>query len=228
MNINLEKFGVCAHERVSNACHQLSIGNAIILMDDPDRENEGDLIASAELISNELMAKIIRDCSGIVCLTLTDERTKQLELPQMVNANESKNQTAFTISIEAKEGVTTGVSAADRVQTIKTAIAINAKADHLAHPGHVFPLRADPGGVLARRGHTEGSIDLCKLAGLAPTGVLCELMNDNGTMMKGVELFNYATKHSLILLTIEDIVEVIKGSKAISETDEHARVAQFV
>lgn len=225
MNINLKQFGTSAHERVSNACQQLTLGKAIVLMDDPDRENEGDLIASAELISDELMAKIIKDCSGIVCLTLTDEHVKQLELPQMVKTNESKNQTAFTISIEAKKGVTTGVSAADRVQTIKTAIASNAKAEHLARPGHVFPLRAHPDGVLARRGHTEGSIDLCKLAGLSPTGVICELMHDDGTMMKGSELVSYALEHSLILLTIEDIVEVIKASRTNHLTEKQCSVA---
>lgn len=209
MNINLKHFGTSPIERVSEACHHLKLGKPVVLMDDFDRENEGDLIVAAEHINNLSMAQLIRDCSGIVCLALTDEKIRQLELPPMVKHNNSKNQTAFTISIEAKNGVTTGVSAADRVQTVKTAIADDSRPDDLAHPGHVFPLRSHSGGVLSRRGHTEGSIDLCRLAGLKPAAVLCELTHQNGTMMKGQALVEYAIHHQLILLTIEDIVEVL-------------------
>ena len=165
---------------------------------------------AAELIDEATMARLILDCSGIVCLALTEEKLKQLALPPMVNDNNSKNKTAFTVSIEAKQGVTTGVSAQDRVQTIRTAIADSAKPEHLARPGHVFPLKSENNGVLARRGHTEGSVDLCKLAGLSPCAVLCELMNPNGSMMKGEELVKYAEEHELTLLTIEDIVSVLK------------------
>ncbi len=209
MNINLTRFGVSAKERVTHACRELAAGRAVILMDDPDRENEGDLIVAAELITPEVMAQLIADCSGIVCLTLPEETLTRLDLPAMVSDNTSANNTAFTVSIEAKQGVTTGVSAADRVQTIKTAIAAGAKPCDLARPGHVFPLRAEEGGVLVRRGHTEGSVDLCRLAGLQPAGVLCELMNRDGTMMKGQQLVDYADTHEMVLLTIEDIVEVL-------------------
>ncbi len=210
MNINLNQFGSTANERVQNACHALSQGKAVILMDDPDRENEGDLIVAAELMDEATMAQLIVDCSGIVCLALSEQKLQQLDLPPMVMDNSSKNKTAFTVSIEAKEGVTTGVSAADRLQTVKTAIAADAKPEDLARPGHVFPLKAETGGVLTRRGHTEGGVDLCVLAGLSPAAVLCELMHSNGTMMKGQDLVDYALKHELILLTIEDIVSVVE------------------
>jgi len=208
-HLNLNQFGQTAKDRVSHACRDLILGKAIILMDDPNRENEGDLIVAAEQINSQIMAQMIADCSGIVCLILTEDKVKQLQLPPMVASNSSKNKTAFTISIEAKNGVTTGVSANDRVQTIKTAIAENAKADDLAHPGHVFPIRCENGGVLTRRGHTEGSIELCKIAGLKPAAVLCELTNKDGTMMKGQQLISYAQDHQLVLLTIEDIVETL-------------------
>jgi len=214
MNINLTLFGNTPSIRVVNACRDLALGKAVVLIDDPDRENEGDLIVAAERISEATMAQLIKDCSGIVCLTLTDEKIKQLQLSQMVSNNNSKNQTAFTVSIEAKQGVTTGVSAHDRVQTIKTAIAENAKPEDLARPGHVFPLKSESGGVLSRRGHTEGSTDLCKLAGLSPYGVLCELMHSDGTMMKGQALVDYALANKLVLLTIEDIVSVISERKS--------------
>ncbi|WDE13031.1 3,4-dihydroxy-2-butanone-4-phosphate synthase [Thalassomonas haliotis] len=214
MNINLSQFGLTPQERIDNACRDLRLGKAVLLMDDPDRENEGDLIVAAELVNEKSMAQLITDCSGIVCLALTDEKLKQLQLPQMVIDNSSKNNTAFTVSIEAKQGVTTGVSAADRVQTIKTAIAANAQPDDLAHPGHVFPLRAAAGGVLSRRGHTEGGIDLCQLAGLSPSAVLCELMHQDGTMKKGQDLVDYALSQQLVLLTIEDIVQVLLDGKS--------------
>ncbi|WDE04198.1 3,4-dihydroxy-2-butanone-4-phosphate synthase [Thalassomonas viridans] len=214
MNINLNQFGLTPQERIKSACQDLRLGKAIVLMDDPHRENEGDLIVAAELINEQSMAQLISDCSGIVCLALTDEKLKQLQLPQMVTDNSSKNNTAFTVSIEAKQGVSTGVSAADRVQTIKTAIAANAQPDDLAHPGHVFPLRAESEGVLARRGHTEGGIDLCLLAGLSPAAVLCELMHKDGTMLKGQQLVDYALSHQLVLLTIEDIVQVLLDEKS--------------
>ncbi|MBS3799289.1 3,4-dihydroxy-2-butanone-4-phosphate synthase [Pseudoalteromonas sp. BDTF-M6] len=212
MNINLTPFGATALERVQRACADLALGKPVLLMDDPDRENEGDLIVAAELISTPIMAQLINDCSGIVCLALTGEAADNLALPPMVTDNSSKNKTAFTVSIEAKEGVTTGVSAADRVQTIRTAIASDAKADDLARPGHVFPLRSAPGGALTRRGHTEGGVDLCRLAKLSPAAVLCELMHKDGSMMKGRALVDYAHAHQLVLLTIEDLVQVLKSN----------------
>ena len=155
----LSQFGD-PRERVEKALAALQAGEGVLVVDDEDRENEGDLIYSVEHLTNEQMALMIRECSGIVCLCLTDEKIQSLGLAPMVVNNNSANQTAFTVSIEAKDGVTTGVSAADRVTTIKTAAAADAKPEDLCHPGHVFPLRAQPDGVLARRGHTEGTVDL--------------------------------------------------------------------
>ncbi|APP08238.1 MULTISPECIES: 3,4-dihydroxy-2-butanone-4-phosphate synthase [Vibrio] len=192
--------------RVENALIALKEGRGVLLLDDEDRENEGDIIYSVEHLTNEQMALMIRECSGIVCLCLTDAQADKLELPPMVVNNNSANQTAFTVSIEAKHGVTTGVSAADRVTTIKTAANPNAKPDDLARPGHVFPLRARPGGVMTRRGHTEGTIDLMQMAGLQPAGVLCEVTNPDGTMAKTPEIVAFGRLHNMPVLTIEDMV----------------------
>ncbi|WP_061008354.1 3,4-dihydroxy-2-butanone-4-phosphate synthase [Vibrio sp. CUB2] len=192
--------------RVENALIALKEGRGVLLLDDEDRENEGDIIYSVEHLTNEQMALMIRECSGIVCLCLTDAQADKLELSPMVVNNNSANQTAFTVSIEAKQGVTTGVSAADRVTTIKTAANPNAKPDDLARPGHVFPLRARPGGVMTRRGHTEGTIDLMQMAGLQPAGVLCEVTNPDGTMAKAPEIVAFGRLHNMPVLTIEDMV----------------------
>ncbi|HEQ3586785.1 TPA: 3,4-dihydroxy-2-butanone-4-phosphate synthase [Vibrio harveyi] len=192
--------------RVENALIALKEGRGVLLLDDEDRENEGDIIYSVEHLTNEQMALMIRECSGIVCLCLTYAQADKLELPPMVVNNNSANQTAFTVSIEAKHGVTTGVSAADRVTTIKTAANPNAKPDDLARPGHVFPLRARPGGVMTRRGHTEGTIDLMQMAGLQPAGVLCEVTNPDGTMAKTPEIVAFGRLHNMPVLTIEDMV----------------------
>lgn len=202
----LEKFGLTSIERVENALRQLRNGKGILLTDDENRENEGDLIFSAQHINIQDMTMMIRECSGIVCLCLTNEKADQLELPYMVKENTSSFQTPFTITIEAKEGVTTGVSAADRITTIKTAIALNAKPTDLARPGHIFPLRAKNNGVLERNGHTEGSVDLMKLAGLQPEAVLCELMNEDGSMAKLDKIISFAIQHDLVVLSIEDII----------------------
>ncbi|HAS6830969.1 TPA: 3,4-dihydroxy-2-butanone-4-phosphate synthase [Vibrio parahaemolyticus] len=192
--------------RVENALIALKEGRGALLLDDEDRENEGDIIYSVEHLTNEQMALMIRECSGIVCLCLTDAQADKLELPPMVVNNNSANQTAFTVSIEAKVGVTTGVSAADRVTTIKTAANPHAKPEDLARPGHVFPLRARPGGVMTRRGHTEGTIDLMQMAGLQPAGVLCEVTNPDGTMAKAPEIVAFGRLHNMPVLTIEDMV----------------------
>ena len=202
--------------RVEEAIQAFKDGRAVVLMDDPDRENEGDLIIPAEMINEEIMAMMIRECSGIVCLCIDDALARQLELPQMVTHNESRNRTAFTVSIEAKEGITTGVSAHDRVVTIQTAIRPGARAEDLARPGHVFPLRAHPEGLLGRRGHTEGSVELARLAGFHPAAVLCELMNPDGTMMRGRTLEWFAERHDFPLLTIQEIVGAASPASAQS------------
>lgn len=193
--------------RVENALAALKEGRGVLLLDDEDRENEGDIIYSVEHLTTEQMALMIRECSGIVCLCLTDEQANKLELPPMVQDNNSANQTAFTVSIEAKVGVTTGVSAQDRVTTIKTAANPASRPEDLARPGHVFPLRARAGGVMTRRGHTEGTVDLMQMAGLSPAGVLCEVTNPDGSMAKAPEIVAFGKLHNMPVLTIEDMVQ---------------------
>ena len=202
----LSPFGNNAEERVLNAINSFKSGNGVLVLDDEDRENEGDLIFPAETITKEQMAQLIRYGSGIVCLCITDERCRQLDLPPMVEHNNSVNRTAFTVTIEAAKGVSTGVSAADRVTTIQTAIADNAVPADLHRPGHVFPLRAANDGVLTRRGHTEASVDLARLAGFKPAGVICEITNDDGTMARAPEIVAFAQKSGYSVLTIEDLV----------------------
>lgn len=192
-------------QRIQSAVTALQEGRGILLVDDENRENEGDIIYPTQNLSVPNMALMIRECSGIVCLCLRDNKCRELELTPMVSHNTCKNQTAFTISIEAREGVTTGVSAADRVHTIKTAARDGAKPQDLVHPGHVFPLRAKEGGVLERRGHTEGSIDIVRIAGMGDTAVLCELTNEDGTMARLPQIISFAKKHNMPVLTIEDI-----------------------
>ena len=193
--------------RLTAAISALSQGLPVIVSDDDDRENEADLIMAADNISPPQMARMIRDGSGIVCLCLTPEHASRLQLPPMVQDNGSRYGTAFTISIEAAHGVTTGVSATDRVTTIRAAIAPHAKAQDLARPGHVFPLIARPGGVLERRGHTEAAVELATLAGFSPAGVLCELMNPDGSMMRGEQLRHYAEQHRLPMLTVAELAD---------------------
>ena len=188
-------------------------GRAVILLDDDDRENEADLVVAADRITVPMMATLIRECSGIVCLCLEVAQLERLRLAPMVANNASRYGTAFTVSIEAREGVTTGVSAADRVTTIRAAIAADATPDQLVSPGHVFPLRADPGGVLARRGHTEGAVELARLAGLQPAAVLCELMNEDGSMMRGEQLVAFSRSHGYPMLTIEELVVYLRQAQ---------------
>ena len=201
----LSDFGTPV-ERVERALEALRSGRGVMVLDDENRENEGDMIFAAETMTVEQMALTIRHGSGIVCLCLTEERRQQLELPMMVTHNSSQFQTAFTVTIEAAQGVTTGVSASDRLTTIRAAIADNAKPSDLNRPGHVFPLRAQPGGVLSRRGHTEATIDLVAMAGFKPAGVLCELTNDDGSMAHAPEVILFAKQHDMHVLTIEDLV----------------------
>ncbi len=200
-----EKYGD-TFRRVENALEALRSGRGVLIADSPDRENEADLVFAAETLTVPQMAMLIRECSGIVCLCMTEEKIRSLELPMMVENNTSSFQTAFTVSIEAAEGVTTGVSAADRVQTVRTAASIQAKPSDLRRPGHIFPLRARSGGVLARPGHTEATVDLMSLAGLEPCGVLCELTNPDGTMADMARTVAFAEEQCFPVLTIEDIV----------------------
>ncbi|EPD3052155.1 3,4-dihydroxy-2-butanone-4-phosphate synthase [Proteus mirabilis] len=193
-------------ERVERALEALRAGKGVMVLDDENRENEGDMVFVAETMTTEQMAMSIRHGSGIVCVCITEERRQQLDLPMMVENNTSHFHTAFTVTIEAAQGVTTGVSAADRLTTVRAAAADNAKPSDLNRPGHVFPLRAQPGGVLTRGGHTEASIDLATLAGFKPVAVLCELTNDDGTMARAPEVVTFAKQHDMPVLTIEDLV----------------------
>lgn len=181
-------------------------GRAVVLLDDHDRENEADLIVPATTMTETQMALFIRECSGIVCLCLDDARVRRLDLPPMVARNESRHGTAFTVSIEARQGVSTGVSARDRLTTIRAAVAADARPEDLARPGHIFPLRAHSQGVLGRRGHTEGSVELARLAGFPPAAVLCELMNADGSMMRGAATEAFAAAHGFPLLSIAELV----------------------
>jgi 3,4-dihydroxy 2-butanone 4-phosphate synthase len=203
--LTLDSFG-SAEERLARALASLRAGGGVLVVDDADRENEGDLIFSARQISVPQMAMLIRHCSGIVCLPLTAEHARRLDLPLMTAHNTNTQQTAFTVSIEAAQGVTTGVSAADRAATVRAASAPGARPEDLRRPGHVFPLLARPGGVLERRGHTEATVDLMRLAGLEPCGVLCELTNDDGSMARLPQVAAFAQAHGMPLCSVEDIV----------------------
>lgn len=192
--------------RIEEAIEDIRQGKMVILVDDEDRENEGDLTVAAEMITPEAVNFMARYGRGLICLTMTAERCDQLRLPLMVDSNTSSFGTAFTVSIEAKKGVTTGISAADRAHTIQTAVADGCKAEDLARPGHIFPLRAKPGGVLVRAGQTEGSVDMARLAGLKQAGVICEIMNDDGSMARMPQLKKFAKEHGLKICTIADLV----------------------
>ncbi|SEM07757.1 bifunctional 3,4-dihydroxy-2-butanone-4-phosphate synthase/GTP cyclohydrolase II [Halomonas caseinilytica] len=181
-------------------------GRMVILMDDEDRENEGDIIMAAEKVEAEHINFMARHARGLICLPMTRERCERLQLPLMVNDNGSGFGTKFTLSIEAAEGVTTGISAADRARTVQAAVARDARAEDIVQPGHIFPLMAEPGGVLRRAGHTEAACDLSALAGLDPSGVICEVMNEDGSMARRPELERFAHEHGLKIGTIADLI----------------------
>lgn len=185
----------------------VAAGRMVVITDSPDREDEADLIIAADAMSPADCAFMLRHTSGIVCVALPGERTAALELPQMVTENTDRNRTAFTVSVDAREGTTTGVSATDRAHTVNALADGWSSAQDFRRPGHVFPLRAREGGVLARGGHTEAALDLAVLAGRAPAGVLCELMDDDGTMMRGAAVRAFAVRHDLEMLSIEELVE---------------------
>jgi len=195
-------------KKVKKAIEEIKKGKMVILCDDEDRENEGDLAMAAEKTTPEAINFMAKYGRGLICLSLTEEKVQQLDLPLMVQAstNTSAFQTAFTVSIDAKKGTTTGISAADRAVTVLAAIADDVRPDDLARPGHIFPLQAKDGGVLRRTGQTEGSVDLARLAGLKPAGVICEIMNDDGTMSRMPDLEKFAKQHDLMIVTVADII----------------------
>lgn len=191
---------------IKNVLEELRQGKMVILVDDEDRENEGDLTIAAEKVTPEAINFMAKYGRGLICLSLAPEIVERLKLPLMVQDNRSAFKTAFTVSIEAREGVTTGISAADRAHTVAVAVADNSKPDDLVQPGHIFPLRARRGGVLFRTGQTEGSVDLARLAGLKPAGVICEIMNDDGTMARMPDLVKFSKTHGLKIASIADII----------------------
>jgi 3,4-dihydroxy 2-butanone 4-phosphate synthase/GTP cyclohydrolase II len=195
-----------AFNTIDEAIEELKAGRMIILVDDEDRENEGDICMAAEKVSPQAINFMSKYGRGLICLSLTPERVSALKLPMMAEDNTSAFGTAFTVSIEAKKGVTTGISAHDRATTVLTAIDPSTGPEDLARPGHIFPLRAKPGGVLQRAGQTEGSVDLARLAGLYPAGVICEIMSDDGTMARVPELMKFAEEHRMKIVTIKDLI----------------------
>ena len=192
--------------KIEDAVKDISEGKMVIIVDDEDRENEGDLVCAAEKVTPEIISFMAVHGRGLICLPLTEERCDELQLTQQTSDNTSSMGTAFTVSIEAREGVTTGISAADRAKTILTAVDPNTRPHDLARPGHIFPLRAKRGGVLVRVGQTEASVDIARIAGLDPSAVICEIMNDDGTMARMPELEVFAEKHGLKIISVADLV----------------------
>ncbi|HLC18325.1 MAG TPA: bifunctional 3,4-dihydroxy-2-butanone-4-phosphate synthase/GTP cyclohydrolase II [Thermodesulfobacteriota bacterium] len=194
-------------KRIEEALERIKAGEMVVLVDDEDRENEGDLCMAAELVTPEAVNFMARHGRGLICLTLTEERADTLDLKPMVSDNTTPFRTAFTVSIDAKQGITTGISASDRAKTILAAVGEGARPSDIARPGHVFPLRARKGGVLVRTGQTEGSVDLSRLSGLKPAGVICEIMREDGQMARMPDLEVFAKEHGLMIITIADIIE---------------------
>ena len=209
---------------IEEAIEDIRQGKMVILVDDEDRENEGDLTLAAESATAENINFMAKYGRGLICLTLTPEKCEELGLRPMVRDNTSPFETAFTVSIEAKHGVTTGISAADRALTIVTAVADNSSSNDLVSPGHIFPLRARKGGVLVRLGQTEGSVDLARLAGMKPAGVICEIMNDDGTMARMPELKVFAKEHNIKICTIADLVAYRLKNERLVRTVAEARL----
>jgi len=209
---------------IEEAIEDIKSGKIIVVCDDEDRENEGDLTMAAQFATPEAINFMAMYGRGLICMTLTPEKCIELDLPQMVQNNEATFSTAFTVSVEARHGVTTGISAADRAHTIQTAIKPGAKPTDLVQPGHVFPLRAKPGGVLERTGQTEAGVDLARLAGLEPAGVICEIMNEDGTMSRVPDLVPYCKKHNLKMVTVADLIKYRRKNEKLVQRVADARL----
>ena len=216
---------------VEQAVEAVRAGRMVIIVDDEDRENEGDLMVAAEKATPAIINFMARHGRGLVCLPLTRERLEELQLPLMVNENTARYQTAFTVSVDARDGITTGISAADRARTILTAVDPATRPDQLARPGHVFPLQAREGGVLARAGQTEAAVDLARLAGLRPAGVICEIMNEDGSMARMPQLEAVSREHGIPILTIADLIRYRMNHETLvrllEETDLPTRYGRF-
>jgi 3,4-dihydroxy 2-butanone 4-phosphate synthase / GTP cyclohydrolase II len=209
---------------IENAIDAIARGEAVIVVDDANRENEGDLIIAAEKTTPETMAFMVRHTSGVICMPLEGRRLDELQLPMMVSENTTAYRTAFTVSVDAKRGTTTGISAADRATTVRALIDPESRPDDLARPGHIFPLRYRDGGVLKRAGHTEAAVDLARLAGLAPAGVLAEIVNDDGTMARLPELERFAAEHGLMLISIADLIRYRRHREKLVRRISEARI----
>ena len=208
--------------------HDIGAGRMVVLMDDEDRENEGDLIMAAVHVRPEDINFMASFGRGLICLTVTSERCKQLKLPLMVDQNNSSQTTNFTVSIEAAQGVTTGISAQDRAHTVRTAVAVGARPEDLVQPGHIFPLMAQPGGVLTRAGHTEAGCDLARMAGLEPAAVIVEILNEDGTMARRPDLEKFANKHGLKIGTIADLIHYrVENEKTVERVAECALPTKY-
>ena len=209
---------------VEEAIEDMRAGRMVILVDDEDRENEGDLVLAAEFVTAEKINFMARFGRGLICLAMTEDRVKKLQLPMMVPQNQSPYQTAFTVSIEARKGVSTGISASDRATTILTAIDDATQPEDLVRPGHIFPLQARRGGVLVRTGQTEGSVDLARLAGLKPAAVICEIMNEDGTMARRPDLEKFADEHKLKILTIAALIDYRLQKESLVHREAQAKL----
>jgi 3,4-dihydroxy 2-butanone 4-phosphate synthase / GTP cyclohydrolase II len=209
---------------VEDAVAEIREGRMVVVVDDPGRENEGDLTIAAQFATPEVINFMATHARGLICLCLTEERADELALRPMTDHNEAPLGTAFTVSVEAREGVTTGISAADRSHTIQVAIHPDSTPHHLVQPGHVFPLRAKPGGVLERIGQTEAAVDLARLAGLTPAGVVCEIMNDDGTMARIDDLVPYCERHGLKMITVAELVEYRRRHEKLVERGAAVRL----
>lgn len=216
---------------IEEALEEIKKGNFVVVVDDEDRENEGDLVIAAEKIAPEAINFMAKYGRGLICLPLTEERLKELKISDMISNNQETMRTAFTVSIDAKEGITTGISAYDRALTIKKTIDKNTRPEDIVSPGHIFPLRAKPGGVLVRAGHTEAVMDLARLAGLYPAGVICEIMNDDGTMARVPQLLEFTEKFNLKIITIESLIKYRRKTekliKKIAETFLPTQYGEF-
>lgn len=197
--------------RIEDAIEAISRGEMVIVVDDEDRENEGDIIAASDSITPQQIAFMMNHARGLICVAMPGERLDALDIPLMVSRNTESLKTAFTVSVDYIPGTTTGISAADRANTVRALVSEGSRPEDFARPGHIFPLRANPNGVLGRTGHTEAAVDLCRLAGKYPCGTICEIANDDGTMARLPQLKVFAERHGLLIVTIKDLVSYLTG-----------------
>jgi 3,4-dihydroxy 2-butanone 4-phosphate synthase len=203
--------------KIEDALEALALGRMILVVDDEDRENEGDIIAASQSVTAETIAFMMNHARGLICVAMEGDRLDALDIPLMVPRNTESHKTAFTVSVDYIPGTTTGISASDRAATVRALVDPQAQPDDFARPGHIFPLRAHPNGVVARPGHTEAAVDLCRLAGLEPSGVICEVAKEDGSMARLPDLLEFAARHEMPLITIADLISHVKGLASVSD-----------